>query len=539
MVHIPVNLKLSVSPEQGRNLAFLIAVSIIYLGFSLYQLELPGLYGDELDKVTPTVSMLTGQQIFNAATINIFGRDIAYAYTDYIGPVLIYLPMPFIALLGYTPFALRISTVLCGWLTIVFAYFGAKRWFGPWTAAFGIILTAVSPTFIFLQRMGYYNYGPVTMFLSITFFFLARFVTGRNPRDLWMSAAFAGIAINTAMQAVGVLLGMGLLALLFLDGIRPKLRHLAVAFGAFVLTGIPIIFVTATTGGIFNRIGWSGSGSGLSVATVMNRLDLSLFNFKGLLAGIDPLQITMVARDRLSTDQLMPLAFQLSFLLLLVLFLVAKNKKEFFRQDAAPMIITILALALSGLTMVGYITYQLIVLWPFATLAVGAALAQVHRRFQLVALLMLAVLVFSQLAVVVSFHRAITETGGTNLMTPQVYALVDYLGEHPDEHPVAMAWGMLFQIYFLSGGRILPDISLHYWPDIPGQEEQASKQLQQHLLDQKYVYIFFNRNASGWYNTGLYPFFERGVNESNRTVRLEKTFYERDGSVAYLLYRAS
>ena len=44
------------------DIGFLVAVFFIYRGFFLCQVQLPGLYGDEVDKLVLTVALLTGQR---------------------------------------------------------------------------------------------------------------------------------------------------------------------------------------------------------------------------------------------------------------------------------------------------------------------------------------------------------------------------------------------------------------------------------------------------------------------------------------------
>src|SRR4030042_1683161 len=413
------------SKERYIDIAFLLSVSIAFIGFSLYQIELPGLYGDEVDKLVPTVALLTGQPLWVGKYVTIFSFRILLSYTGYIGPVLSYLPMPFIAIFGYTPFALRLSSVICGWLTLVLAYFGAKIWFGPWVARFGIAITAVSPVFIFQKRMGYYNYGPVTLFTSICFFFLARYISNRNPRDLWASAAFAGIAVNTAIQAFLVLIPMVLIAILFWDTIRPRLRTLIIALCLFLIVGSPILYMTLAKGTAFKRIGWSGRNSeNLTLSSFVDALSEEKVHFKGMLEGLGGVQVDSIGKD--IRNLLMNYAFGLSIIVLAVSFILARHRKEFIRRNAAPLIITLFGLFLTGFIIKGRLTYHLIVLWPFANLVVGAGLAQIyqiHQRFRLVAIALVCVLVISQANVTIKAHQLLSQSRGKIFTSSQIYPL--------------------------------------------------------------------------------------------------------------------
>jgi 4-amino-4-deoxy-L-arabinose transferase-like glycosyltransferase len=523
------------SREQYVDIAVLLAVSTAFLSLSLYQIELPGLYGDEVDKLVPTVNLLTGQPVSGVGWyITIFGFRILVSFTDRIGPVLSYLPMPFILLFGYTPFALRFSSIICGWLTLIFAFLGAKIWFGPKVARYGIAITAVSPVFVFLQRMGYYNYGPVTLFTSLTFFFLARYISKRNSYDLWAGAVFAGIAINTALQAIYVLIPMVLIGVLFWDTIRPRLRELLVALIIFLIVGSPIIAMTLKSGAAFERIGWSGGNSGNpTLFGFVDTLSEEIHHFKGMLGGLDGVQVPSIGKDL--RNPLMNYAFGLSILILIIFFFLARDRKEFIKRDAAPLVITLFGLLFTGFIIKGRATYQLIVLWPFAVLVVGAGLAQIPQRIRLISIGIACALVILQAKATVEAHQMLSQTGGRIVTSSQIYPLADYFKERAELRPIAMEWGLFNQIYFLTGGKVWSESIHGWWPKdgIPPDEFRTA--VLNRLEEENNVFIFFGP-GDGF---DRYFHFLQLAKASNKNVYPEKIFYENDGSIAYRLYRVS
>ena len=531
--------RISFSKEQYIDIGCLLAISFVYLGFSFYQIELPGLYGDELDKLVPTVDLLTGRPFLAARWYKtVFGFRILLSFTDRIGPVLSYLPMPFVILFGYTPFALRFSSIICGWLTLIFAYFGAKIWFGPRIARYGIALTAVSPVFVFLQRMGYYNYGPVTLFTSLTFFFLARYISRRNSYDLWAGAGFAGIAINTALQGVWVLIPMVLIGVLFWDTIRPRLREILIALVIFLIVGSPIIAMTLRSGEAFRRIGWSGGGSGsLTLSGFADTLSEEILHFKGMLGGLDGVQVASIGKD--FRNLWMNYAFGLSILVVGIFFLFSSDKKDFIRRNAAPVLITFFGLFLSGFLLKERVTYQLIVLWPFAVLVIGTGLTQVHQflgRFGLITIGLAGVLVITQANVTIKTHQLLSQVKGRIFTSSQIYPLADYFKERPELRPIAMDWGLFNQIYFLTGGKV-PAESIHgWWPKDGPAPDDFNAAVLKRFQDPNNVYIFL-APGKGMFDRCFH--FEQLAKASNKNVYPEKTFYENDGSIAYRLYRVS
>jgi hypothetical protein len=528
----------SISKEQLIDICFLLAVSVAFLGFSLYQIDLPGLYGDEVDKLQPTVSLLTGQPFIHTGWHEtMFGYRVLLAFTNRIGPVLSYLPMPFILLFDYTPLALRLTSVVCAWLTLIFAYYGAKTWCGASVTRFGIALAAVNPTFVFTQRMGYYSYGPVTLFTSISFFFLARYISDRGARNLWISAAFAGIAVETALQAVFVLIPMALLAMFFLKTIRPRPREIIIALSIFMVISLPVLLVGMKTGDMFERIGWSGTSYGsLSISGFLDTLSEEARRFTGMLGGLDSIQVDSIGKVVRSIW--MKYVFWLTIPALLFFFMFARDKIDFIRRDAATLLITLGGLFFTGFLLHNDVTYQLIVLWPFAMLATGLGLAHVYqhfRRLRLIAVALACLLVISEGSMLVQAHQLLSQNGGRILTSSQIYSLAKYFEERPNLRPVAMDWGLQNQIYYLTKGKILPN-SIHGWWSKDGSPPDAfTKAVSQKLENPNNVFIFF---AQGKGVFDRYPHVERIAKNSNRPLYLKKVFYECDGSVAYRLYMA-
>jgi hypothetical protein len=331
-----------------------------------------------------------------------------------------------------------------------------------------------------------------------------------------------------------ILAPMAFLALLFWDVIRPRLRELAIALGLFLIAASPILMMTLKQGGIFKRIGWSGSNSGsLTLSGFVATLSEEFLHFKGMLGGIDGVQVGNIGRE--VRNLWMNDAFGISIIVLAVFFIVAGDRKEFIRRNAAPLVITLFGLLVTGFIITGRATYQLIVLWPFATLVVGAGLAHIPQRFRLVAIALASALVISQAAVTVKAHQRLSQSGGRIFTSSQIYPLAHYFEQRSELRPIAMEWGLLNQIYFLTGGRVLPQAIHGWWPRGGTPPDEFNAAVSKQLEHPNNVYIFLGPQQG----FERYPHFERLANGSNRTVRLEKVFYERDGSIAYRLYVVS
>ena len=519
-----------------RELGFLAVVAVVYLGLSLYQIDLPGMYGDELDRLLPTVSLLTGQPFLWAErSVNVFGYRLLLTFTDRIGPVQSYLPMPFILLLGYTPIAVRLPAVLCGLGTLIAAYFGAKLWCGPRVAQFGIALTAVAPMFVFTQRMANYNYGQVTLFVALVFLFLARYQARGKPLDLWLVGAGAGLAINTGLHDIMVLSGIVLVWFFLLRTERVPVRDFAIALAIFLLIGFPVIGVSLRTGAALARMGWTGqSHRALTLTGFIDTLSVHARHFTGMLVGLDGVQMRAVGRN--VKNGWMIYAFVGSLLMLAIGWMASRHRREFAGRRMAPMLITLIGLCLTGLITGGRVSYQLIMLWPFPLLTIGAGLAEVVDRVRWVGIALAGALVVSELALTVQVHGLLTDARGHVFTSSQIYPLAEYLNAQPGRRVITMDWGLLNQIYYLTGGAVRPKALHGWWPKGSTPPEEFVRGVRKEMLSEHNVYVFL-RPGKGLFDR--FPPFEGIVREGGRMVELEREFRERDGTIVYRVYRVA
>lgn len=129
----------------------------LYLALSLTQLELPGLHYDEAFEAVPALQLLLGLPVtaFRNSGLRLGGQLFPLMTQDYIGTINTYLALPFIALFGSTPTALRLMTVLVGAVTVWLAYTLARALTADHRIGLlAALLLAVDPTFIFWNRQG-------------------------------------------------------------------------------------------------------------------------------------------------------------------------------------------------------------------------------------------------------------------------------------------------------------------------------------------------------------------------------------------------
>jgi hypothetical protein len=288
---------------------------------------------------------------------------------------------------------------------------------------------------------------------------------------------------------------------------------------------------------MWSRIGWGGESAGpLTVSGFVDILSGHTLHFTGMLGGLDG--VHGVALRTHVENAWMSYAFLAAVAATCVGFFISHGKKAFLGRDAGAFLITCSGLFLSGFLVNRHapISYQLIVLWPFAVLAVGAGFAVVYervRRGRLVVICLVCALAVTQGKATVEAHQALSTTGGRGLTSSQIYPLAKYLQERPHWKVIAMDWGLLNQIYFLTGGGILPE-ALHGWWDkdgLPPPKFEAAISREMKKPDRLWVFLGPGKGFD------RYGHVERVAMGLGKTLSLEKAFFERDGSVAYRVYR--
>ena len=118
--------------EALRDFIVVSLACLLFLGISLFQLDLPGLYTDEAYDVIPAMQMVLGHPVeLQGGVLDLGGLRLPLMSSSaYQGVTYTYLALPFFALGGVTVTSLRLMTVLVGVLGVILAYFLGRAWFG-------------------------------------------------------------------------------------------------------------------------------------------------------------------------------------------------------------------------------------------------------------------------------------------------------------------------------------------------------------------------------------------------------------------------
>lgn len=281
---------------------------IIFLAFSLYHLDLPGLYPDEAFDVIPAMQLLLGHpvELQRNVGLHIFGLDLPLmSSSDYQGITSTYLVLPFFAAFGINVFSLRLMTVSVGLLGVILTFFLARRWFSPPVARLSVLLIATSPAWVFWSRLGVYVVSqvmPIAAGSLIAFTdWVRRRPIGMHNRHLYTGMFLLGLGLTTKLLFLWFIVAVPLAALVLYgrrvwdarrDWLRQRGRWLRISlmsFLAFCLGAAPFILYNILSGGTFNLIRSTlsapGTSGGVDNTAILRNLWTRADNFRVLLDG--------------------------------------------------------------------------------------------------------------------------------------------------------------------------------------------------------------------------------------------------------------
>ncbi len=144
-----------------------------------YLHRVPGLLGDEGSE---------GENVFQLLqkdTITVVGER------SYIGPIIDYVRVPYIAVFGYTPLALRMLMLTASIATFILAGAVLRKLFGEDVGMVALVFFSFSPIFILQQRIGW------AITLNIVFAWLLMYALMSNWRQKWLlSGLIAGLGLS-------------------------------------------------------------------------------------------------------------------------------------------------------------------------------------------------------------------------------------------------------------------------------------------------------------------------------------------------------
>jgi len=499
---------------QGKlHLLFLIFILISYAILSLYQIGLPGLHYDEAFEAVPALQLLLGQPVtaFRDSGITVGGQMFPLMTQDYIGALNTYVAIPFIAIFGATPAALRVMSVLIGvvtlWLTYLLTCYLTRNRRAGLAAA---LILAVDPTFVFWNRQGIFVTAiTATIGVAATLCWLRRWQTGKTG---WAVAGAFLFGLGLYAKFLFLWLIAALIGAIFVLNLSWLIKSRAavcklmanqkadIAFVgvAFLLGCWPLLAYNAQTAGTFLSVTENAATSyyGVNNLALGSNLIERLGQFVIVLNGSHFWYL-----GKIITNPLSPLTFGL-VLLGVVVFMAIRRTPAISNRSGMPtslpqpnpqkvvlfpfLVIGLVILFSIGTVSALWVTHFAVLMpWPSMAIAIGGwylhlvfqpFTIQVGRltfhisrsRFITITWIGLGLLLVFNLVSVIRYHRALTESGGLSSHSDAVYDLSDWLAGQPASQVVAMDWGLAAPVTYLTNGQVSPtEIFGYAWQPNP------------------------------------------------------------------------
>jgi 4-amino-4-deoxy-L-arabinose transferase-like glycosyltransferase len=192
--------------KDGRKIVFILFFFSLLLRVAWWNKFPPGFTADEATMGYDAYSLLkTGKDQFGTSWPLAFR-----SFGDYRPPLYIYASMPFVAIFGLTPLAVRLPSMIAGSLEIVLIYLVVKEIFSRGTGLFSAILLMLSPWSILQTRFAQeVNLSTLTIFAGITGFIF--WIRKKKWKYIVYSALFFGLSFysyhNARLTTPLILLG--------------------------------------------------------------------------------------------------------------------------------------------------------------------------------------------------------------------------------------------------------------------------------------------------------------------------------------------
>ncbi len=506
---------------------------IVFLALAVPYLNSPGVYYDEALQASVGISL--SQHTFNpypsAWTVMIGGHALTVMTLDYIGSIKGYLLGVAFYVFGCSAPVLRLTTIMIGFVGLVFTGCFARKAFGRIAAVSSVFLIATDPSFIVLAKL---DWGPqmiaFTLRMGSLYCLACWWKSGGHTKYLACGAALLGLGVYDKASFLWFVVALSV-AGLFLwvtSRRRPRVgaRSAAFAGGAFFLASAPLwLYNISHRWTTFRQISMPGEAA--SIERIVRELPPRTHALLALLAGraVDDWIFGQAVAPTwgISETVLLPL----SILALVVIVVVCVGTKS-PTLLALPLLLGVFAAEIYSTPRAVWV-HHWIGLYPLPHLMIGLAGALalsrpidkvVPRRVSaclVTALLGLAVT--CNVAVMRGYHRLMAEQRTSLAWSDAIFALAASLkADDADRMLQLMDWGTYSPLNLLSAGRL--HLREPFWSETGG--SAPSPGYLQMLAQPSSLFVFVDSQPPR-----SRRLFEMAVRHAGMAVTSDRTFSDR------------
>jgi 4-amino-4-deoxy-L-arabinose transferase-like glycosyltransferase len=434
------------------------------------QLSLPGLYYDEASHAVYGALLLSGTpwtQFWGPPIVyTIRGWKILGSVDYYVGPLQGYVALVSMYFLGISPIALRIPPIFFTICTIPFLYCLMRKRFGKMPALVTTLSFAFNPSVLLYTRIGFWVMLPVVFLVVSALYFLDKWLSTRNIRNLIIASIIIGLGIQTFITVTWFALAGLIVTLLYLR-IIPRPREIAASLASFLCGVGPFLlpwldgrdlsffyhYSQVSHGGVNNLAYFANFAA--RIVQFKAIMESSTFGFFG---GIHANLFNVVV-------------FCVSFLGIIVLLISRPGQSETRRGKTVIILLFSLMFLQTPITINSLQPYHLLIFLPFSLIIVGVFFGSLwngewmthtwarsrKRKLKYTRVLLLLVLCISVLfdaTTLQAYQSDLSRSGGTGFWTDAVYAAAAYLQDINCTNVAALDWGLSYPLIIASAGRL-------------------------------------------------------------------------------------
>ena len=563
---------------------FLSAISLITLGFHLYDLGLPPLWPDE------ATFFLSGLTLTNPVDTDLysFGSQFAWRYEQfpvawapYFGALSSYVSSPVHYFMGSTVEAIRIYSAITSISIVILLYFASKELFSYRVGIISSTLFTFFPLFVFWSRQSIAYEWILISILLVMIIFMMRFFKTHKYRYLCITLFFVGIGVwGYLWFAFAILAAIILLPLWY----RPlkkicieysqnnsshpsRHRYKLVIFGSisFIVGLIPLIvhFIIAKNASLIPFIVvtllrdsfYKPAHVEISNVNFVDNFHLRIQNFFGILT--EPGNSLSIAN--LSEPWSSPSYVILGLFIISLIFLINHilKKKEHYKIIVGLLLFFPIILVASSFTVSAFHVMQIGLIIPFIFIVIGKFIEiaitnnnvkKIISKYKLkldhlMALIIIGI-VLTQIGIIVEGFNVLE-----NSKTASVHVVYENLSDYLNKNkliPVTFDFFTHKGFLFNTNGEHIPLVIHGIW-EAPEFNDKVRKSMENAeslgVVDKKYLFIIYSypqlkqcdtdSNSGGWSNQCAQFYFVESAAERNE-LKLETIDFNLPDGTPYL-----
>lgn len=479
--------------EVGVLILGWLVTAILVVALSKQNLSTPGLYYDEAVSGGLAKDFVTGNphpHMSNIQLWNVFGRPFPLFVQSYYGALKSWLLIPPVAVCGATLAVLRLTSLACALVALLFFALAVRLWLGLPAAIVAGALFVADPSCFFLGLLDWGPAIPPLVCRCAAFYFALVWWRSRKAGYLLLASFFLGLGLFHKADFAVFLTGAGIAAACFygmqlLSVLRARPALIAMCGLGFLLGSWPMLWrmphmVSSTlprhvgVGELREKLQtWAALYDGSHIERLMSSGGL----------------FSQMYKHSSNAHSLLWFVLPIAMVSLLAICIFPQRSKE--RRVSGFLLLGFVLTTVGVFVMPGAVRiHHAILAYPFPQLIIAAACTflwqrrssgLVQRGTQVAILITLLILLASQIQAIRTTEQLLSKTGGRGWWSN---VFDDYCRQNADRADltiISLDWGFNEQLAFLTNG---PKLLEPFWAFTTSKEP-----LPELPRDPQYVYL--------------------------------------------------